>query len=135
MCFFFWFFSGYSVSYSYILSPLYPFEITMSEQSAFLSNTSIIHSYPFINDGPKLQEPLTEHNCYTRHVPPGVLHIKPSWKPVKLDEKPPFSYATMIAHAILSSEHRRLTLSEIYQWISEQYPCYHITDHRWQVRL
>ncbi|KAI8075452.1 uncharacterized protein B0P05DRAFT_448951, partial [Gilbertella persicaria] len=53
-------------------------------------------------------------------------------KPVKLDEKPPFSYATIIAHAILSSQERRLTLSEIYQWISENYPCYSDKDHRWQ---
>jgi hypothetical protein len=105
--------------------------------STFSSNTSynVIHSYPFINDGPKLQLASSEQlDCYTRHVPPGVLHIQPTWKPVKLDEKPPFSYATIIAHAILSSEHRKLTLSEIYGWISEKYPCYSIKDHRWQVK-
>ncbi|GAN01073.1 hypothetical protein MAM1_0004d00504 [Mucor ambiguus] len=116
---------------------------------------SVMHSFPFINDGPKpnhrhnfspstshqqqqpfphkepLQAPMNKPKL-TKQVPPGVIHIKPTWKPVKLDEKPPFSYATIIAHAILSSENRKLTLSEIYQWISEQYPCYSMKDHRWQ---
>ncbi|KAK4516457.1 uncharacterized protein ATC70_011429 [Mucor velutinosus] len=116
---------------------------------------SVMHSFPFINDGPKpnyrhsyhpstshqqqqqfpqkepLQAPIDKPKL-TKQVPPGVIHIKPTWKPVKLDEKPPFSYATIIAHAILSSENRKLTLSEIYQWISEQYPCYSMKDHRWQ---
>ncbi|EPB92094.1 hypothetical protein HMPREF1544_01158 [Mucor circinelloides 1006PhL] len=116
---------------------------------------SVMHSFPFINDGPKSSHrhsytPSTSYQQQqqslqkqpsqlpidkpklTKQVPPGVIHIKPTWKPVKLDEKPPFSYATIIAHAILSSENRKLTLSEIYQWISEQYPCYSMKDHRWQ---
>ncbi|KAI7905735.1 uncharacterized protein BX663DRAFT_429275, partial [Cokeromyces recurvatus] len=110
-----------------------------------------MHSYPFINDGPTdIVESTTSNKLKHRHslhlptnhseqkdkitkqVPPGVIHIKPTWKPVRLDEKPPFSYATLIAHAILSSENRRLTLSEIYQWISKHYPCYSMKDHRWQ---
>ncbi|KAI9358515.1 fork head domain-containing protein, partial [Pilaira anomala] len=45
---------------------------------------------------------------------------------------PPFSYATLIAHAILSSKRRKLTLYEIYEWISEYYPCYSMSDRRWQ---
>lgn len=107
--------------------------------------TSTMHSFPFINDGPRLstssasslaasqQQQYNSNNNTDIQVPPGVIHIKPAWKPVKLDEKPPFSYATIIAHAILSSEYRKLTLSEIYQWISKQYPCYSLQDHRWQV--
>ncbi|KAI9468929.1 MAG: hypothetical protein EXX96DRAFT_492163, partial [Benjaminiella poitrasii] len=112
-----------------------------------------MHSFPFITDGPakisnnvnKLkhrhsihssvpqpQPPQTVTPHVTKQVPPGVIHIKPTWKPVRLDEKPPFSYATLIAHAILSSENRRLTLNEIYQWISKHYPCYSMKDHRWQ---
>lgn len=111
----------------------------------------VLHSFPFINDGPyrqlkddqqqkkrvKLNHDSLSENATSAtnqiQVPPGVIHIRPTWKPVTLDEKPPFSYATMIAHAILSSQDRKLTLNEIYQWISEQYPCYSIKDHRWQV--
>lgn len=102
----------------------------------------IMHSYPFITDGPKddstipspqMMNHTTVETQTVKEVPPGIIHIKPTWKPVKLDEKPPFSYATIIAHAILSSEERKLTLSEIYQWISEKYPCYSMKDNRWQV--
>ncbi|KAI8073379.1 fork head domain-containing protein, partial [Gongronella butleri] len=46
--------------------------------------------------------------------------------------KPPYSYATLIAHALLSSEHRRLTLSDIYQWITQHYPFYTMSEHGWQ---
>ncbi|KAI7863043.1 fork head domain-containing protein, partial [Spinellus fusiger] len=48
------------------------------------------------------------------------------------NDKPPYSYATLIAHAILSSKNKRLTLSEIYQWITEHYPYYTSGEHGWQ---
>ncbi|KAL1916096.1 uncharacterized protein VTP21DRAFT_6100 [Calcarisporiella thermophila] len=49
------------------------------------------------------------------------------------NQKPPYSYATLIAQALLSNESRRLTLSEIYLWISEHYPYYHMHDNNgWQ---
>lgn len=89
------------------------------------TDAGITHSYAFIEDGPQTE--------FIKQVPTGAIHIKPAWTPVKLDEKPPFSYATLIAHAILSSKHRKLTLYEIYEWISEYYPCYSMSDRRWQV--
>jgi hypothetical protein len=112
----------------------------MTKDHSTNSNShSIMHSFPFIDDGPKInnnkQKATQTSSTDTIQVPPGVIHIKPTWKPVKLDEKPPFSYATIIAHAILSSEYRKLTLHEIYQWISQEYPCYSMNDHRWQVKI
>jgi hypothetical protein len=93
----------------------------------------VLHSYPFINDGLKFN---AEQDCAI--VPKTRIkqqqEIKPAWKPVKLDEKPPYSYATLIAHAILSSKEKKMMLHEIYQWISEHYPCYSMKDHRWQVK-
>ena len=94
-----------------------------------------MQTFPFITD-------INQANIRSR--PNNKMHsnkalktdqIKPTRKPVKLDEKPPFSYATLIAHAILSSKHRKLTLSEIYRWISERYPCYSMRDNRWQVKF
>ncbi|KAI8877268.1 hypothetical protein K501DRAFT_337543 [Backusella circina FSU 941] len=58
--------------------------------------------------------------------------IVPWWKPECPSEKPPYSYATLIAHAILSSKDGRLTLSDIYKWISEQYPFYKRGEKGWQ---
>ncbi|KAK4512885.1 uncharacterized protein ATC70_003595 [Mucor velutinosus] len=58
--------------------------------------------------------------------------IVPWWKPTDRYEKPPYSYATLIAHAILTSKNGRLTLSDIYKWISEAYPYYKRGQKGWQ---
>ena len=49
------------------------------------------------------------------------------------DLKPPFSYATLISQAILSSSEEKLTLASIYQWIQEQYAFYRHSSSGWQV--
>ncbi|ORZ18883.1 fork head domain-domain-containing protein [Absidia repens] len=81
------------------------------------------------------QQPQQQkEHCDTtaRTVPSGALHIVPSWQPLDANDKPPYSYATLIGHAILSSDHRKLTLSDIYQWITQHYPFYSMTEHGWQ---
>ena len=50
------------------------------------------------------------------------------------DLKPPYSYATMIAQAIFSDEEEKLTLSNIYGWISTNYAFYRHSNSGWQVR-
>jgi len=40
------------------------------------------------------------------------------------DEKPPYSYANLIALAITSSEEKKMTLSEIYHWILNNFTYY-----------
>ncbi|CAI4219220.1 unnamed protein product [Parascedosporium putredinis] len=46
--------------------------------------------------------------------------------------KPGHSYATLIGMAILRSANRRLTLSQIYKWISDNYSFYKPNDAGWQ---
>lgn len=48
-------------------------------------------------------------------------------------KKPPYSYATMIAKAINSTEEKRMTLSGIYSYITTNFPYYQLTEHSWQV--
>ncbi|KAF7533553.1 hypothetical protein G7Z17_g13494 [Cylindrodendrum hubeiense] len=46
--------------------------------------------------------------------------------------KPPHSYAQLIGMAILRSPMHRLTLAQIYKWISDHYSFYSPTDAGWQ---
>lgn len=46
--------------------------------------------------------------------------------------KPPHSYAELIGMAILRSPNRRLTLAQIYKWISDHFSFYKATDSGWQ---
>lgn len=45
--------------------------------------------------------------------------------------KPDFSYAAMIGQAILSSPQHRLTLQDIYEWITTVYPHYRRDEQTW----
>lgn len=49
------------------------------------------------------------------------------------DLKPPYSYATLIAQAIFSSEEEKLTLNNIYNWIMDKYAFYRHSQSGWQV--
>ncbi|KAK6430047.1 Forkhead transcription factor [Oleoguttula sp. CCFEE 5521] len=46
--------------------------------------------------------------------------------------KPTYSYAIMIGMAILRAQHRRLTLAQIYKWISDHFAFYRMEDSGWQ---
>ena len=71
---------------------------------------------------PKLQEPI-----------PTVLP-EPEDMPMVDDDgsKPPYSYAGLIGMAILRAPNRRLTLAQIYKWISESFSYYRVGDSGWQ---
>lgn len=49
------------------------------------------------------------------------------------DIKPPFSYASLIAQAINSTEDKRMALHEIYNYITTHYPYYQMAQNGWQV--
>lgn len=46
--------------------------------------------------------------------------------------KPPYSYAALIKMSILRSPSRRLTLAQIYKWISDTFSYYRASDAGWQ---
>jgi forkhead transcription factor HCM1 len=58
----------------------------------------------------------------------------PSEMPDVADEggKPTYSYAVMIGMAILRAPHRRLTLAQIYKWISDHFAFYRPAESGWQ---
>ncbi|KAJ5616197.1 hypothetical protein N7537_001311 [Penicillium hordei] len=53
-------------------------------------------------------------------------------KDASKDLKPPYSYATLIAQAIFSSEEEKLTLNSIYNWIMDKYAFYRHSQSGWQ---
>lgn len=46
--------------------------------------------------------------------------------------RPPYSYSALIAMAINSAPNRRLTLSQIYQYVAENFPFYNKSKAGWQ---
>lgn len=85
-------------------------------------------------------------------IPASTSHPQPSSRPIKPDgvdyihgvkrfnpwqgidsEKPPFTYASLVAQAIHHAPERRATLESIYRFVIEQYPWYRFEDARsWQ---
>ena len=51
---------------------------------------------------------------------------------INREVKPPYSYATLISQAILSSHNNTLTLAQIYSWISSHYAFYRYAKSGWQ---
>ena len=51
------------------------------------------------------------------------------------DGKPPYSYANLITFAINSSTKKKMTLSEIYQWICDNFPYYREAGNGWKVGI
>ena len=49
--------------------------------------------------------------------------------------KPPYSYATLICMAMRETKKSKITLSAIYNWITENFMYYRLADPSWQVRL
>ncbi|KAI5465790.1 forkhead box protein L2 [Mariannaea sp. PMI_226] len=64
---------------------------------------------------------------------PTTIPHPDSYPPIVDDgTKPPHSYAQLIGMAILRSANQRLTLAQIYKWISDHYSFYSPTDAGWQ---
>jgi forkhead transcription factor HCM1 len=63
----------------------------------------------------------------------GELPAPESFPPLHDDgTKPPHSYAQLIGMSILRAPNRRLTLAQIYKWISDTYTFYSASDAGWQ---
>lgn len=85
-----------------------------------------------VGDWSKEEEDM--ESCPARTRPNWPKEITPWWVPSCPYEKPPYSYATLIAQAILCSKDGQLTLNDIYIWISNNYPAYRLGERGWKVR-
>ncbi|KAL8805915.1 MAG: hypothetical protein Q9182_001696 [Xanthomendoza sp. 2 TL-2023] len=71
---------------------------------------------------------------FRRQAPIQPCLPEPSQLPNPEDSfgKPNYSYAALIGMAILRADNRRLTLSQIYKWISNTFSYYPISEQGWQ---
>ena len=83
-------------------------------------------------DSARFEEPHTKRPRTGEAQP--VQLPDPDNMPVVVDNgaKPPYRYATLIGMAILRAPNRRLTLAQIYKWISESFSFYNLKDTGWQ---
>lgn len=85
------------------------------------SSSSETTQHPFKSQGDEGEEEEVETIC-------GVRRFNP-WQNTR-HEKPPFTYASLVAQAIHHAPEKRATLDQIYRFVVEQYPWYRSEDAR-----
>uniref|UniRef100_A0A3Q3X0B3 Fork-head domain-containing protein n=1 Tax=Mola mola TaxID=94237 RepID=A0A3Q3X0B3_MOLML len=71
------------------------------------------------------------HSKKIAHLDPGTT-LDQEEAAQHRDGKPPYSYASLITFAINGSPRKRMTLSEIYQWICDNFPYYREAGSGWK---
>ena len=78
------------------------------------------------NDRPQKRTLLEDQTASRIPEPQDMPHIEDD------GTKPPYSYAALIGMSILRAPHRRLTLAQIYKWISDTFSYYRASEAGWQ---
>jgi len=83
-------------------------------------------------DSARFEDPNVKRRCVDEQQLPQLPD--PGNMPIVVDNgaKPPYSYAILIGMAILRAPNRRLTLAQIYKWISDSFSFYNLKDTGWQ---
>ena len=86
------------------------------------------HKKPRLEPRPEQRPALRKEESSTLQIP------EPQDMPLVDDNgsKPPYSYASLIGMSILRSPARRLTLAQIYKWISDTFSYYRASEAGWQ---
>lgn len=85
------------------------------------------HSHPLYNHSPKATETGKRHSesWHDQSSNDSASAPQPQlerFNQTRKRRRPPYSYSSLIAQAITSTPHARMTLREIYTWISKSYP-------------
>ncbi|KAI6186948.1 Protein fork head [Aphelenchoides besseyi] len=106
-------------------SPLTSTDLVDDANTSTGSTVSTSHSRRYRNNNQDGQQTLTEAELEKNSTKSGGNYGS---------SKPPYSYISLISMAIQRSEHKRLTLNEIYNFIMEIFPFYRNHNQRcsWQ---
>lgn len=91
--------------------------------------------YMLYNTSNGAGSPYYQHNVPQKQQREASEIEVPKSRPMRKRRRPPHSYASLIAQAILTSQYQRMTLREIYEWVQTRYPhLYEANETGWQVR-
>jgi forkhead transcription factor HCM1 len=111
--------SNFSLEGFYAPNPL--------KKRALLDPAPIHEARPFKR--PKVEEPVELEEIEE----PGEVPAPDSFPPIIDDgQRPSHSYAVLIGMSILRATNRRLTLAQIYKWITDTYSFYKNSEPGWQ---
>ena len=117
-----------------------PIDFDMKENKIMNSNESG-NNFNYFDDSDSESEDFIEQEISPVKLStkrPRTLESRtfnlPSTAEYRDGSKPSYSYASLIAQAIISSPKQRLALSNIYCWIMDTYPYYKSQSNGWQVR-
>jgi forkhead transcription factor HCM1 len=83
-------------------------------------------------DAAPLQEKAPQKICANEAATPQLPNPEDMPRIEDDGSKPPYSYANLIAMSIMRAPNRRLTLAQIYKWISDTFSHYRASDTGWQ---
>ena len=93
---------------------------------------SSLGKHPYSDLEPPRDRSAKKQKTESEEEMPFMLPEPADMPPVPdVEGRPPFSYATLIGMAILRAPNRRLTLSNIYKWISDTFEYYRTAETGW----
>ncbi|KAH8832648.1 hypothetical protein DL96DRAFT_1677020 [Flagelloscypha sp. PMI_526] len=119
-----------------VFSPSPTKSIVRGRQAGASSSSPLPSSSPAAQRSPS-SSPVRPVNIVSSPVSSPVKESDEYGRPYTLppgpysDKKPDWSYAAMIGQAVLSSPQHRLTLQEIYEWITTVYPFFKRGETTW----
>ncbi|OZJ06448.1 hypothetical protein BZG36_00596 [Bifiguratus adelaidae] len=95
------------------------------------------HPFPLVGSvkqyPSQLQQVQLKNHITSEQFIPVAPDAARAMKPARKRRRPPFSYSSLIAQAIQSTPDQKMTLKQIYQWITDKYPAlYKEEDTGWQ---
>lgn len=125
-------FPFHSENFAEFPDPVHAYEVAPKKA---LSSIALPQDRP--HKKPKLEprlEPKPHAKSGTKREEPASIAMPESQDVLFVDDgsKPPYSYAALIKMSILRSPGRRLTLAQIYKWISDTFSYYRASDAGWQ---